>query len=271
MHANPLPAARIALGRPALGLLLIFGLLAAGSSGLVADEAPRTVRIATEAASPPFTYLDQSNQPQGFEIDLARAFCDAMAVKCVFVVHEWDGIIKGLLAKEYDAIVSSLAITERRRKRIAFSRRYYHMPSAFIGPKNTTVTDVSPAALADKSIGAVDASKDAAFLEQTYPAAHVRLYAKIADANLDLLTGRLDLVLGSKFDLARFLGTREGECCRFIADAPFDQAYYGEGVAVGLRPQDTELKTLFNQAIDKVIADGTYDRIRQKYFSFDMK
>src|SRR3712207_3524419 len=84
----------------------------------------RVIRIATEGAFPPFNYLE-NNEPQGFEIDLAKAFCEAMGVTCTFVIHEWDGIIKGLLAKDYDAIMASMAVTERRKARIAFSKRYY--------------------------------------------------------------------------------------------------------------------------------------------------
>lgn len=261
MRSQSLPAAWIALAAAATAL--------AGSPA--AAEAQRTIRIATEGASPPFTFLNQTNEPQGFEIDLTRAFCDAMAVTCTFVVHEWDGIIKGLIARDYDAIVSSLAINERRKKRIAFSRPYYRMPSAFIGPKDTAVTTIAPASLAGKRIGAVEGSPDAAFLDALYKNAEVKLYAKVADAALDLLTGRLDFVLGNKFDLSRFLQAREGECCRFIADAPFDPAFYGEGVAIGLRKEDADLKTMFDRAIEKVIADGVYDRIRAKYFSFDVK
>jgi polar amino acid transport system substrate-binding protein len=82
---------------------------------------------------------------------------------------------------------------------------------------------------------------------------------------------RLDLVLGDKLALTRFLDSREGACCRLVADAPFDPAFYHPGVGVGLRKEDAALKALFDQALDAVIADGTYDRIRAKYFSFDIK
>jgi polar amino acid transport system substrate-binding protein len=240
-----------------------------GLSSPLAQE-QRIVRIATEGAFPPFNFLD-NNEPQGFEIDLAKAFCEAMAVTCTFIVREWDGMVRGLLAKDYDAVMASLAITERRKARIAFSKRYYFIPPAFIGHKDADITGVSPAALAGKSIGTNAGSHHAAFLEAHYDKADVRSYGKLEEANLDLLTRRIDLVLGDKLALSRFLKSREGACCRIVGEPIVDPAHYGEGVAVGLRKEDKDLKEMFNRAIDKVMADGTYDRIRAKYFHFDTK
>jgi len=230
----------------------------------------RVIRIATEGAFPPFNYLE-NNEPQGFEIELGKAFCEAMGATCTFVVHEWDGIVRGLLAREYDAVMASLAVTERRKMRIAFSKRYYFIPPAFIGHKDTDIGDVSPTALAGKTIGTTAGSHHAAFLEARYENSDVRHYAKLEEADLDLLTRRIDLVLGDKLALSRFLKSREGACCRFVGEPAVDPKFYGEGVAVGLRKEDKALKEMFNRAIDKVVADGTYDRIRAKYFDFDTK
>lgn len=235
----------------------------------IAQERP-VVRIATEGAFPPFNYLD-NNEPQGFEIDLAKAFCEAMGATCTFVVHEWDGIIRGLLAKEYDAVMASLAVTERRKMRIAFSKRYYFIPPAFIGSKDSEISQLDPASLSGKTIGTTEGSHHAAFLDARYGDAELRRYGKLEEANLDLLTRRIDLVLGDRLALSRFLKSREGACCRLIGEPIVDPKHYGEGVAIGLRKEDKDLKASFNRAIDQVMADGTYDRIRGKYFDFDTK
>lgn len=236
----------------------------------IAQE-PRTVRIATEGAFPPFNYLD-NNEPQGFEIDLARAFCAAMKATCVFVIREWETIIKGLVAKDYDAVMASLSATDRRKERIAFSKRYYRIPVSFIARKDQDIAGASPAALAAKRIGTTDRSEHAAFLEARYPQSELRTYGKFDDANLDLLSGRIDLVLGDRIALNRFLEAKDGSaCCRLVGDAPQDPVFYSPGIAVGLRKEDKELRESFNRAIDAVIADGSYDRIRAKYFPFDTK
>jgi polar amino acid transport system substrate-binding protein len=235
-------------------------------------EGERSVRIAVEGAFPPFNYTDQTGELQGFEVDLGKAVCDAMPARCTFVAHQWDGIVKGLLNREYDAVMSSLLITERRKKRVAFSRPYYRIPISFITTKDGPAGDVGPAALAGKTIGVIDGSPEAAYLAAKFATSQAKPYPKLEDAELDLLTGRIELVLGDKLALSRFIEGREGaECCRFAGDVTFDPAYFGEGAAVGLRKDDEELRDAFDRAIGRIMTDGTYDKIRAKYFSFDVK
>jgi polar amino acid transport system substrate-binding protein len=229
-----------------------------------------TIRVAVEGAYPPFNYLEQ-NELQGFEVDLVKALCEVMRANCVLVTREWEGIVRGLVNREYDAVVSSLEVTDRRQKRIAFSRRYYRMPAAIIGRKDEPGLAVTRETLAGRSIGAVDRSEHAAYTENVLTESELRLYGKLEEANLDLLTGRIDFVMGDKLALSKFLASREGACCRFVADVPENPAYHGHGYAVGLRKEDTALKAAFDQAIEQVMADGTYDRIRAKYFPFDIK
>jgi polar amino acid transport system substrate-binding protein len=251
----------------ALGGLWLAACLAAPAA---AKEA-RTIRIATEGAFPPFNYME-GDEPAGFEVDLGKALCEAAKAKCAFVIREWDGMIKGLVRGEYDAIMASMAITEKRKARIAFSKPYYRVPAAFVARRDSDLSAVAPATLAGKRIGAVADSEHARFLEERYPEAELRTYGKLEDANLDLIAERIDLVLADRLALSKFLESQEGQnCCRLIGNAPFDSGFYHPGVAVGLRKEDESLKALFDSAIDAVIADGTYDRIRAKYFSFDIK
>ena len=250
----------------AVGLVMGLGL---GLSAAAQDKP--VIRVAVEGAYPPFNYLDQNNELQGFEVDLLKALCDAMKAECVPTVHQWDGIMRGLLTKEYDAVMSSLEITERRQKRIAFSNPYYRIPAIFIGSKDTPAGQVTPEALAEKRIGTADRSDHETYLKEYYKDSQIELYGKTEEANLDLLVGRLDAVFGDKRFLAKFLDSREGGCCHILGDAPANPAYRHQSYGVGLRKEDVALKDRFNAAIAQVMADGTYDRIRAKYFSFDIK
>jgi len=230
------------------------------------------IRIAMEGAYPPFNFIDpNSNELQGFEVDLLKRLCEVMQAQCEIVQHEWDGIIKGLINREYDAIMSSMEITERRQKRIAFTDPYYRIPAVFIGSKEVTPGEVTPRALAGKRIGTIERSDHEAYLKTFYKDSEIALYAKAEEANLDLLVGRLDAVFGDELLLSKFLQSREGECCHVLGDAPADPAYRREVYGIGLRKEDEGLRTRFNRAIAQVKADGTYDRIRAKYFSFDIK
>ncbi|MGA0593453.1 transporter substrate-binding domain-containing protein [Enterovirga sp. CN4-39] len=252
----------------------LIGLLAlAWLSGPAAAQAPsapaQPIRIATEGAYPPFNYVE-NNEPAGFEIELGRAMCEAMAATCTFVLQDWDGMVSGLKERRYDAIMSSMEITKERRHRVAFSKRYYAIPAALMASK-ATAADAGGGIpdLVGKSVGVVADSEFAGYLESTYRSADIRPFGKQEEANLDLLTGRLDYVLGDKLEISKFLDSREGKmCCRFIGDLPVNR---GEGVGVAVRKGDTTLLEFFNAAIDRVIASGAYDRIRAKYVPFDIR
>ena len=236
---------------------------------LAAAEA-RTVRIVTEGARPPFNYVE-NGEPAGFEIELGRALCAQAKLACSFGLHQWEGLVRGLLAREYDAVMASLAITERRRQRVAFTRPYYRMPGAFVGRKGIEFR-LDAAGLKGRTVGVVERSSYGELLAARFPDVELRPFDKAEDANLDLLTGRIDLVFHEKLALAEFLGRREGKaCCRVYADLPPSGPTLGEGVGIALRPDDGALRDALDGAIAAVIADGTYDRIRAKYLSFDIK
>jgi polar amino acid transport system substrate-binding protein len=249
-----------------LTLTLAACLAAAAAGGALAAQ---SLKIATEGAYPPFNYVDQNNEPAGFEVDLGRALCTAMGATCTFVVQDWDGMIGALRAGRFDAIMSSMEITPERARKIAFSDRYYRIPSALIGRKGTEFSGTTPEKLEGRSIGTVADSEFQAFLETGYRNSTLKSYDKLEEADLDLLTERIDFVLGDKLALSTFLASREGTaCCQAFADMPVDR---GDGIGVGLRKSDNDLRALFNKAIAQVKADGTYDRIRAAYFSFDIK
>ncbi len=245
-------------------LVLVASLLI----GLLPARAEESLRIATEGAYPPFNYVE-NNEPAGFEVDLARALCAAMTVSCTIVLQDWDGMRAGLKERRYDAIMSSVEITEERRTRVAFSRHYYRIPGAVVGLKGDTTSPGTFPDIKGDRVGIVADSEFADDLAKTYPDALPRPFAKLEEAQLDLLTGRLDYVMGDKLALSKFLGSREGQaCCRLVADVPLVR---NEGIGIVFRKADTALRDRFDRAIETVIADGTYDRIRAKYVPFDIK
>ncbi|MFK8252033.1 ABC transporter substrate-binding protein [Ancylobacter terrae] len=245
-------------------------LVAVAASGASAKEW-KTVRIGTEGAYPPFNYIE-NNEIKGFDIDVAKALCEKMKVECTFQAQDWDGIIPALLAGKYDAIAASMSITDERKQQIAFSKKYYKTPATFAVPKDSKITDTSPAALKGKVLGAQGSTIHSNYLEDVYAkaGADVKLYGKQDEANLDLANGRLDAVLADKVVLLEWLNSKDGGCCKFTGAEYTDPKYFGEGVGVGIRKDDPELVAMFNKAIDEILADGTYKKINEKYFPFSV-
>jgi polar amino acid transport system substrate-binding protein len=238
-----------------------------GSGGTQAN----TIRIGTEGAYPPFNFTDSdSGELKGFDIDIAKALCAEMNAECTFVAQDWDGIIPALLANKYDAIVASMSITDERKEKVDFSDKYYSTPPALIAPKNTDLTETTPAALTGKTIGAQSSTTHATFLEDTYAGSTIRLYPTQDEANADLAAGRLDAVAADSVVLGEYLKTDAGSGSKLVGMMENDPKYFGDGAGIAIRKGDDELRERFNKAIAAIRANGTYEKVQAKYFDFDV-
>ena len=241
------------------------------ASGLAAAKDWSTVRIGTEGAYPPFNSVDSSGKLVGFDVDIAQALCDHMKVKCEFVAQDWDGIIPALLAGKYDAIVASMSITAERAKKVSFTDKYYNTPAWFIAPKSAKIADTSPEALKGKIIGAQSSTIHANYLQDVYKGSEIKLYGTQDEANADLASGRLDLVLADSVVLWEWMNkTDDGKCCEHVGEPLNDPKWFGSGAGIAMRKEDTDLKAMFNKALAEILADGTYKTINDKYFPFSI-
>lgn len=232
----------------------------------------RELRIGSEGARPPYNYVDPDGELMGFEIDLGQELCKRMKVTCVFVPVDWDSLVPALLGERVDALMAALEINDARLQTVDFSQPYVKMPNAFVVPRDTQLPNVEPDALKGKTIGFEADGQHQSYLEARYPDAVVKSYASLVDAILDLAEARIDAVFGDKDALADFLkNRRDAQCCKLFADVPRDPAFYSEGIGVGVRQEDQDLKLLFNKALDEVFADGAFDAIARKYWEFGVR
>ncbi len=236
----------------------------------VATAEMKKVRIGTEGAYPPFNSYDADKNLVGFDIDIAKAICEKMKADCTFVAQDWDGIIPALLANKYDAIIASMSITAEREKKVAFTNKYYNTPARFVAQKGSGITDTSPDALKGKVIGAQSSTTHSSYLEDIYKGAEIKLYGTQDEANLDLASGRTDLVLADSIVLLEWMKTKDGACCEYVGKDVTSEKHFGKGAGIALRKEDTELKAAMNKALAEIVADGTYEKINKKYFPFSI-
>ncbi|WP_178130798.1 transporter substrate-binding domain-containing protein [Reyranella sp. CPCC 100927] len=234
-----------------------------------APAAPKATTVVTEGNFPPFNMVDAQGKPAGFEVELAQAICQRAKIECKIVVAKWDEIIPGLLDKRYDIAMASLQITSERRKHVAFSRRYYTPPAAFVTAKEAAVPDGAPVLMRGKTVGTQRATTFADYLDRTFrKTIKLRQFPTAEEARRELVAGKVDAVLGDKVSLWKWLGSPEGACCAFFGQDIKDTRTLGEGVAAGFRKDDPKLRETFNKALAELLADGTHKKIADRYFPF---
>ncbi|WP_428242599.1 transporter substrate-binding domain-containing protein [Gynuella sp.] len=245
-------------------LLTLSALLAMASY----SHAEETIRIAVDVPYEPFEYKAPDGSLTGFEIELGNAVCAEMKVKCEWVIQAWDGIIPGLLAYKYDAILSSMSITTERAQKVAFTNGYYNTPTGWFAKKGSHFDPNDKASIKGKKIGAQRGTIQDKFATDNLKDADVVRYGTADELVIDLYNGRLDaVILDYPVGETTVLGGDQGSEYELIGK-PFQ---LGDGAAVALRPSDKELVEKFNKALDVVKNNGVYDEIRKKYFSYDIK
>ena len=228
------------------------------------------ITVATEAAYPPFNYLDRKGMPAGFEMELAQEACQRIKAECEFIAFKWDDLIPGLIDKKFDIIMSSMEVTSERRKRLGMSRRYYLSPGAFIAHKGEPF-DGPPTLLRNKRIGVQKDSTHADWIDKSFRrSAQIKRYPTVADALKALASDEVDAVFGDKVQLWLWSQKPEGKCCEVMGQDIKDNQTLGIGVAAGLRKEDAKLRDAINKAFGEMMADGTYKKINEKYFPFPL-
>lgn len=246
----------------------LFSLALVTSAVLVSTSAlADRIRIATEGAYAPFNFIDNTGALQGFDVDIAKALCAQMKAECDIVAQDWDGIIPGLRARRYDAIIASMSITEERQRVVTFTDPYYSNVLAFIGSKGTEMkTDT--ASLRGKTLGAQRATIAGQYLQDNLGRnVTVRLYDTQDNAYLDLAAGRLDGMVSDKFPAYDWLQTEAGSRFEFKGE----DIDINDKIGIAVRQNDNALRERFNKALKEIVDNGVYAEINARYFPFSIR
>jgi len=229
------------------------------------------IRIGTEGAYPPFNYVDKNGELQGFDVDIAKALCKAAGVECTFVMQDWDGMIPGLLAKKFDAIIASMSITEERLQKVDFTNKYYLTPAKFACKKGAGF-EITPEGLKGKTVGVQRGTIHDNFVRDKFgKAMDIKSYATLDEANMDLVSGRIDLIFADSVAISDgLLNTEKGKDFEFVGPGFTDKKWFGEGIGIAVRKGDKELVDLLNKAIVTIRANGEYQKVNAKHFAFDV-
>lgn len=256
-----------------------------------AEDAPKSITIATEGAYAPWNFITADGKLDGLEIDLAHDLCARMKIECKIVAQDWDGLIPSLTVGKFDVIMASMFITEKRLKVIDFTQPYAVDASGFAvakdselgklaGSKEKFKLDDGASAqaaieklkplLKGKIVGVQAATANLEFLKKYFgDVVEIREYKTTEQHDLDLAAGRIDALFAQQTALAATLS--KPEFAEYTVAGPgFVGGVFGLGTGAGVRKSDTVLKGMLNKAIDEAIADGTIKKLSMKWVKTDV-
>lgn len=208
---------------------------------------------------PPFNFINDEGELDGFDIDIANALANEMGVEAVGITTAWDGIIGGLLSNRFDTIIGSMAITPQREEKVNFTNPYYYDGAQFFTTSGKNIKSITE--LKEGKVGVVTGTTYHNALEEMDNIKDIMQFESDVDNIMALEQGRIDgLVTG------RFVGLQAPK--KFNVDlVAAGSMLYSENIGIAVRKEDKELLEALNNALSAIVEDGTYQKISNKWFN----
>jgi polar amino acid transport system substrate-binding protein len=211
-----------------------------------------TIRLGTEGAYPPYNFVNDAGEVDGFERELGDELCKRAGLTCEWVTNEWDSIIPNLVSGNYDAIIAGMSITAEREEVIDFTSNYTQPdPSAYLALS----ADVD---LANAVIAAQASTIQASHVASMAGATLVE-FATPDETIAAVRNGEADAVLADKAFLEPFAA--ENADISLVGE----DVMLGGGIGMGFRESDTALRDKFSAAVDSMKADGSLNTLITKW------
>ena len=227
--------------------LILTAAIASLVSTMAMADGHAVVRLGTEGAYPPWNFINDAGEVDGFEREVGDELCARAELTCEWVTNEWDSIIPNLVSGNYDTIIAGMSVTDERMEVIAFSEQYtLPDPSSFLTMNDAT--DLTTGVIAAQS-GTIQA----AYIAST--GATLLEFATPDETVAAVKNGEADAVLADKSFL---LPIAEADAELSLVT---QEVMIGGGIGIGMRQSDTELKAKFDAAIMSMKADGTLNAL----------
>lgn len=214
----------------------------------------------------PMDYIDENGELTGFEVEFGKAVCEKLGVTPEFQEISWDAKETELSAKNIDCIWNGLTITPERQEAMSISKPYMNNKQVLICKAENAEAYAQPGALAGKTVVAEkESAGEEAILDKTYAnyfgeANYVAVEA-MKNAMMEVKAGTADAAV---IDYVTGIGSlKEGSDyaeLSIIESVSFADEQYGIAFRKG-----SDVTDAVNKAIDELIADGTLDKIAEKY------
>ncbi|RKF14943.1 amino acid ABC transporter [Roseovarius spongiae] len=228
-------------------LMMTATALALGAGMAAAD----TIRMGTEGAYPPYNFINDSGEVDGFERELGDELCKRAELTCEWVTNDWDSIIPNLVSGNYDTIIAGMTINDERDEVIDFTQNYTMPdPSAYLALSKDVDVDSGVVTAQTGTIQAAFVADSGATLVE---------FATPEETVAAVRNGEADAVLADKSYLVPIA---EEDDSLVLLDR---EENINMGIGMGIRESDTELREKFDAAITSMKEDGSLNELIKKW------
>lgn len=239
----------------ALLLTLIMGCSLGEEDALQRIRKRGDIKIAVSSGYAPFSFYNSRRELIGFDIDMATGIAGRLGVKASFIDVPWQSIMEGLRNGNYDAVVSSMAITDERTTQAAFSEPYYYSRMQLFVKKDSKHRKISD--LQGKILGCTTATTNEIEARKLNPR-RVVLYPNDEEAMQQLVTGRIDAVITDEISGMYSIKYRR------LSIEPLGGALRSERIAVAVRKEDQVLLKAINDVLKEMRRKGDIRKLIEK-------
>lgn len=228
------------------------------------------VKLVADADFAPFSFISNTGAPAGLAVELAIAACERARLRCTVEAKPYGEILGTLARGEADVAVTGPRLEPETLRAALMTKPYFRTMARFAVPTASTLNSAGAEALARSSIGVVQGTVHARWLEAYYGASSIQGYDSLAAAGAALRAGEVDALFGDNLQVIYWVaGEDAAQCCRLLDGAFSDFDYFSRNLAFLVRPDRKELVAAFDYGLDAAQSSGATARIIRTYVPLD--
>lgn len=222
--------------------------------------AEKILKIGSAIEYAPFEFMDEKQNPTGFDVDLMNEIGKDMGYKVEFESSSFDGLVAAIGQGKYDAVISAMTITDERAKSVLFSEPYFESAQVIAVKKGSDIK--SEQDLKGKKVGVQQATTGQDAVESL--GVDPKKFETIGDAINDMMIGGSDAVVADTPTLYYFIKQNPNMDIEVVSSA-FPKEYFG----IAFKLDNKELADQVNASLKKLMDNGTYNDVYKKWFNED--
>ncbi len=249
----------------ALGLAAAFAGLAMPAFAADLDEvlARNKIIIGVQNDLPPYSAIGDSNEPIGYDIDVAKLLAERLGVELELVVLTGANRVPYLLSNRVDAVVATIGITPERREAIGFTRPYLVFQTVMLAPQSVEVSSADD--IGAYRVGVTRGTMMDPLVTKAAPAGtNIMRFDDDATSAVALATGQVDMVPTGEL-IARAIADQNPSRnleIKFVMASTF--------AGIGVSKDSPALRDRLNEVIAETLADGALPKLYETWLGSAM-